>query len=119
MSTLEKRRTERTPHENTVFVQTITSNQVESLKLTPSSEKGTTQNISSQGLQVIVDVELLEGSELAMWMLLANSEERILLTGTVQWVAPHNDGARFRVGVALREESFDDMERYQQLISFA
>lgn len=118
MSTIEKRRTERTAHESTVFVQTITSSQVESLQLSESSEKGITQNISSHGLQVVVDLELLEGSEIAMWMLLANSEERLLLTGYVQWVTPHDDGARFRVGVALREESFDDMERYQQLISF-
>lgn len=118
MNAVNKRRGERTAHESTLFVQTITSNQVESLQLNKAEDKATTQNISSQGLQVIVDVELLDGAELAMWMLLANSEERILLTGTVQWVAPHDDGVRFRVGVALREESFEAMERYQQLISF-
>ena len=91
----ERRRAPRSPIEDTLFIQSISSRQV--------SMTASTINASTTGLQVELESEVLVGAEIALWIN-ADSGQRTLISGVIRWNRPsgHN---RFLVSIELDAES--------------
>lgn len=91
----ERRRAPRSPIEDTLFIQSISSRQV--------SMTASTINASSTGLQVELESEVLEDAEIALWIN-ADSGQRTLISGVIRWSRPSGH-ATFLVGIELDAES--------------
>ncbi len=91
----ERRRAPRSPIEDTLFIQSISSRQV--------SMSASTINASATGLQVELESEVLEDAEIALWIN-ADSGQRTLISGVIRWSRSSGHGT-FLVGIELDAES--------------
>lgn len=106
----ERRRAPRSDIQDTLFIKSITSAQVTSL----GSEFKTcnTVNVSAYGMQVIIDFEVLVDSEIALWIVQEDTEERILVNGTVRWTTKTVGDHKFLVGIELNEDSVEPIKEW-------
>lgn len=106
----ERRRAPRSDIQDTLFIKSISSSQVTSL----SSDFKTcnTVNVSACGMQVILDFEVLVDSEIALWIVQDDSEERTLVNGAVRWTSKTVGDHKYLVGIELDEASADTIKEW-------
>lgn len=102
----ERRSAPRSPIEETLFIESISSKQISKL----DTGKASAINASSSGLQVELDFPVLEQAEIALWI---NSEdgERSLISGIVRWVSSKSETC-FLVGIELDEVSIPAIQHW-------
>lgn len=91
----DRRHAPRAPIEDTLFIHSISSRQVD---MTAS-----TVNASAKGLQVELEAEVLESAEIALWIN-ADGGQRTLISGVIRWSRPSGQGTHL-VGIELDAES--------------
>ncbi len=100
-----RRRSQRHPIEDTLFVGTVSSEQVALME----PKQAHTINASAHGLQVALDFEVLVHAELVLWI--TTAAQRIMVSGTVRWAQEESDG-RYLVGIQVDEEAVPEMQRW-------
>lgn len=106
----ERRRAPRSDIQDTLFIKSISSSQVTSF----SSDFKTcnTINVSAYGMQVVLDFEVLVDSEIALWIVQDDTEERTLVNGTVRWTSKTVGDHKYLVGIELNEDSVPAVESW-------
>lgn len=100
MSSEDDRRTSpRSPIEETLFIESISSSQISKL----DESKANTVNASLGGLQVMLDFPVLEEAEIALWIN-GSDGERSLISGIVRWVNSQGED-HYLVGIELDSAS--------------
>lgn len=105
-----RRRAAREPVSDTLFIQTIGADQVTAVGT--DLKTGNTVNASAYGMQVELDFEVLVDSEIALWISLPESTQRIMVNGTVRWTSRTTGGDRYMIGIELAEEAVPEMQRW-------
>ncbi|MBA56318.1 MAG: hypothetical protein CMK89_17860 [Pseudomonadales bacterium] len=95
----ERRNAPRSPIEDTLFIESVSSNQISMVEPTTANAI----NASHTGLQVELDFAVLEDAEIALWIN-ADSGERTLISGAVRWIQP-TERETFLVGIELDQAS--------------
>ncbi|MEE2730068.1 MAG: hypothetical protein VYA55_04560 [Pseudomonadota bacterium] len=95
----ERRSAPRSPIEDTLFIESISSSQISMVE--PATANAI--NASHTGLQVELDFAVLERAEIALWI---NSDagDRTLISGIVRWIQP-TERDTYLVGIELDEAS--------------
>ena len=106
----ERRRAPRSPINDTLFIKSISSRQVNMVD--PVSCNAV--NASSTGLQVELDFEALESAEIALWIN-SDSGDRTLVSGIIRWSRP-TERDTYLVGIELDEESGPAIARWLENI---
>lgn len=108
----ERRRAPRSEIQDTLFIKSISSSQVTSF----SSEFKTcnTVNVSAYGMQVVIDFEVLVDSEIALWIVQDDSQERVLVDGTVRWTSKTAGEHKYLVGIEVHDESVEHVKNWIQ-----
>ena len=100
-----RRRSPRQAIEDTLFVETVSADQVEPLE----PKQASTINASAHGLQVALDFEVLVNAELVLWI--TSAQQRIMVSGKVRWAREQDEG-RYLVGIEVDEEAVPEMQRW-------
>lgn len=106
----DRRNSPRCPIEDTLFIESVSSKQISML------DKSTANaiNASNNGLQVELEFEVPNGSEIALWI---NAEDgsRSLVGGIVRWVGP-TERDTYIIGIELDKASEPTIERWLESI---
>lgn len=105
-----RRRAAREPVSDTLFIQTIGADQVTAVG--SDLKTGNTVNASAYGLQVELDFEVLVDSEIALWITMPSSSQRVMINGIVRWTSRSVKGDRFMIGIELADEAVPEMQRW-------
>lgn len=105
-----RRRASREPVADTLFIQTIGADQVTAVGA--DLKTGNTINASAYGMQVELDFEMLVDSEIALWVTMPSSSQRVMINGTVRWTSRSMNADRYMVGIELSEEAVPEMQRW-------
>lgn len=105
-----RRRAPREPVSDTLFIQTIGADQVAAVG--SDLKTGSTINASAYGMQVELDFEVLVESEIALWINVPDSPQRVMITGIVRWTSRSMKADRYLVGIELDEDAVPEMERW-------
>ena len=103
----------RAPRESvcdTLFVQTIAADQVTAVS--SDLKTGNTINASAFGMQVELDFEVLVNSEIALWVTMASSSQRVMINGLVRWTSKSMKADHYLVGIELSEDAVPEMQRW-------
>lgn len=95
----ERRSAPRSPIEDTLFIESVSSSQISMVEPT----KANAINASASGLQVELDFAVLDAAEIALWIN-ADSGERTLISGVVRWIRP-TERDTYLVGIELDQAS--------------
>lgn len=100
----ERRQSERSFIANTLFIKSISSSQITSFD--HDIKTVSTVNASARGLQVIIDFEVLQGADIALWILGEGRDQpRTLINGNVRWVNKTAGDHKYLIGIELDEAS--------------
>lgn len=105
-----RRRARREPVSDTLFIQTIGAEQVAAVG--SDLKTGNTVNASAYGMQVELDFEVLVESEIALWITMPGTPQRVMITGIVRWTSRSISADRYLVGIELDEDAVPEMERW-------
>lgn len=106
----DRRRAPRSDIQDTLFIKSINSSQVTSLG--SDFRTCSTINVSAYGMQVILDFEVLIDSEIALWIVQDEGEDRVLVDGTVRWTSKVGQDSKYLVGIELNEDSVGPIETW-------
>lgn len=76
----------------------------------------TSLDISANGLRVITDIPLPEGSIVHSGVQLKSGEHFVLVC-EVKWAQPYGDQGEFLVGLSLFESEGTDIQRWKEMIA--
>lgn len=110
LDTDNRRRARREPVTDTLFIQTIGADQVTAVG--SDLKTGNTVNASAYGMQVELDFEVLMDSEIALWIVMPDSSQRVMVNGYVRWTSRAVKGDRYMIGIELAEEAVPEMQRW-------
>ncbi len=108
----DRRKAPRAALNDTLFIESISSSQVASVGT--DVKTGNTVNVSAYGMQVMLDFEVLVDSELALWVVQEDTNERILVNGIVRWTSKIATENKYLVGIELHQDASETMEKWIQ-----
>ncbi len=111
----ERRDAHRLLRDETVVVKIIAS--PENPQLLGITVECSTVDISSTGLRLLVDGQVVSGSHLALEVDMTDSEDCYFLVGEVMWARETEAEGVYLVGVQLEEGSNFELDRWRQLFA--
>jgi Tfp pilus assembly protein PilZ len=74
-------------------------------------------DISANGLRVITDRELPEGSILQSCVQLKDASQRFILSTEVKWSQPYKNNGEFLIGLALFESENTNIQEWKEFVA--
>jgi hypothetical protein len=74
-------------------------------------------DISANGLRVITDRELPEGTILQSCVQLKEKNRRFMLSTEVKWSQPYKNNGEFLIGLALFESENTDIQEWKEFVA--
>ena len=75
-----------------------------------------TKDVSRRGLRIQLDQRVPEGFHLELWVEISSQPTKFYLSGEVKWCQEVEEGKRYMVGVELKEDKTEDLEKWEKAL---
>ena len=75
-----------------------------------------TKDVSRRGLRIQLDQRVPEGFHLELWVEISSQPTKFYLSGEVKGCQEVEEGKRYMVGVELKEDKTEDLEKWEKAL---